>query len=117
MSGIPLNWVYGWRWYTDIHPKTEWQYKTQKGLAGVLPGYGSWMQSRAYDEQMANLRNRLGVSWADIKSPWVATLSGNNAVQSAGQMVSKNLSRLYADFPSIKPEDVRTRARRYGPWS
>lgn len=95
MSGIPLNWVYGWRWYTDIHPKSEWQYKTQKGLAGILPGYAGWMQSRAYDEQMANLRNRLGLSWSDIKSPWIAGVSGGRSFQSGTSMVSKNLNKLY----------------------
>lgn len=95
MSGIPLNWANGYRFFSDLHPKRESHYALEKGLAGILPGYGSWMQSRAYDEQMADLRNRLGVSWADIKSPWVASLSGNTRYQTGSSMVSKNLSRLY----------------------
>lgn len=111
------GWITGAHYFGDLHPKSERQYSHQRALAGVLPGYGSWMQSRAYDEQMANLRNRLGVSWANIVSPWASSLSGNMAVQSAGQMVSRNLSRLYADFPSMPSEKPPKRASfsgRYG---
>lgn len=89
------NWIRVYRWLSELHPRTEWQYKSQRAVAGVLPGYAGWMQSRAYDEQMANLRNRLGVSWSDIKSPWIAGLSGGHSFQAGTNMISKNLNRLY----------------------
>lgn len=89
------GWITGAKYFGDLHPQSETQYRHQKVMAGILPGYGSWMQSRAYDEQMANLRNSLGLSWSDIKSPWVASLSGNNTYQTSANIVSKNLKRLY----------------------
>ena len=89
-------------WFYNTHPSSEFQYKTQKFLAGAFPSYGNWMRSRAQDEWVDNQLGVLGLSWSDIRSPWIAGLSGGNAAQALGSAmtsVSDNISELYGGRP------------------
>lgn len=92
-----------YNYMSDLHP-SETQFKHQKQYAGANPLYDSWMRGRAEDEWARNQRAVLGISWSDIRSPWIATLSGGNGAYAMGRgvgsgmnMVSKNINQLYGD--------------------
>lgn len=92
--------IYGglWDYYTNIHPKTETQFRAQKFLAGGIPFYGAWMQSRSQDERNYNTSELYGIKFSDIKYPWLSGLTSANESQvlgSATWQFSKNISRLY----------------------
>ena len=88
-----------WNYFTDIHPKTEGQYRDQKFFAGWNSYYSNWMQSRSQDERNYNTRQQYGIDWSDIDYPWLSGISGGNTAQAlgsfAGWQFSKNISRLY----------------------
>lgn len=88
-----------WNYFTDIHPKTEGQYRNQKFLAGWNSYYSNWMYARSQDERNNNTRKQYGLVWSDIQYPWLSGVTSANEAQSLGSAAnwqfSKNISRLY----------------------
>lgn len=86
-------------YFTDIHPKTQEQFRHQQFFAGWNPLYSGWMQSRSQDERNSNTLQQYGITWSDIRYPWLMGLSTGNTANSLGSvsnwMYSKNVGLLY----------------------
>lgn len=88
-----------WNYFTDIHPKTEGQYRNQQFFAGWNPYYSNWMYARSQDERNNHTRKLYGLDWSDIQYPWLSGVTSGNEAKSLGSAASwqfsKNISRLY----------------------
>lgn len=87
-----------WKFWNDIHPRTESQYKAQMFLRGVLPWYDSWMVNRSADERNRNTRGMYNVGFSDITYPHLSGITSENTTKMLGGAswtFSKNMARLY----------------------
>lgn len=114
------NWGSIYNYFSDIHPKSEFQFRMQQGLSQmpfIGGAYGNWMTQRSVNERNNQYRTNVGLEWGDIKRPWIASSVQGNPVAGLSSLtpqVSENLKELYGtDSPDPDDEIHRRLAEKY----
>lgn len=97
----------------NLHP-SERDFQIQQFGAGLVPQYGEFMRGRARDEQNSQYRARVGLTWDDAVSPWVASAYSGamaHALGNATRQVSTNAMSLYKGFSNYKKRENEKKAR------
>lgn len=99
------NALRGWRELFNIHPGTETQFRVQQGFSQIPivgSAYANHMRNKSLTELNNRYRSNAGISWNQVKLPWVASSTSGNpfaGVSNLTPQISDNIQELYGNSP------------------